>query len=341
MNGDVGGALRRVGKVMDDGGFPVLVVSEAAVRSIIDWPVAIDAVEAAFRAVADGRAETFPTLAGRGEDGELVNIKFGNASGAPRLIGHKTGTYWPMNPTRGLPSHMASTMLLDPETGRMRALVNSSFLNRFRTAAADAVAVRTLARPDASRLGVIGAGAQAEYEIRAIVKVRPIQTIRIASRTTEKAHALSARLADLDLDIRATSADEAAAESDVIVTVTPATSPVLHDDRVAPGTHVSAMGSDRRGKRELETDLLMRGRLFADFPGQSTDIGEYQHLPAHLVSDRVTAIGDVLSGKKPGREHDDDITIFDSSGIAAQDLFVADAILRAAVESGRCQTIMM
>lgn len=161
--------------------------------------------------------------------------------------------------------------------------------------------------------------------------VGALEEIHVVGRTPERGEHFRAELADHGLRSRVTNAEEACQDADIIVTATTARSPLFQAGWVRPGTHVASMGSDQRGKQELPTDLLMTARLFCDLPSQSVAIGEFQHVASHVADGTVTvtAIGDVLTGQTVGRRSPEDITVFDSSGIALQDLAVATALLDA------------
>lgn len=318
------------------------IISEETVRDIVTRQLAFDAVRAAFEAVAVDRSRVFDVVIGTGlHPGEAFALKSG-IDGESELVGFKCGTYWAGNNDKGLPAHGSTILLLDPETGFPQLVVNASLLNGYRTAAANAIAVSSLARADAAVLGVLGAGHQAEHEIRAVAEVRTLSLIKISTRSETRASWMAGRLQDVDIDIRFTSAEEAVRGSDLVVTVTPSESPLVRDEWISEGTHISAMGADAKGKHELDTSILRRASLFADYPRQSILIGEFQH--AHdegLINsaDDICALGLVTLGKSPGRTSDSQITVFDSSGIAVQDLTVAGAVFEAAREMGRVQTI--
>lgn len=318
------------------------VISEETVRKIVTRQLAFDAVRDAYEAVATDRARAFDVVIGTGlNHGEAFAIKSG-FDRENELVGFKCGTYWAGNFDKGLPAHGSTVLLLDPETGFPTALVNANYLNGYRTAAGNAVATSCLARSDAAVLGVIGAGHQAEQEIRAVAEVRALSLIKISTRSEVRAHWIADRLKDVDIDIRFTSAEEAVRGSDIVTTVTPSESPLVRDEWIGEGTHISAMGADDRGKHELDTDILKRASLFADYPQQSIVIGEFQHgYEDGLIDsvDEICALGLVTLGKAPGRISDTQITVFDSSGIAIQDLAVAGAIFEAAEKMGEIQYI--
>lgn len=318
------------------------VVSEATVRKIVTRQLAFDAVKEAYEAVAADRAQVFDVVVGTGlNSGELFAVKSGSDP-ENRLVGFKCGSYWAGNFEKDLPAHGSTVLLLDPETGFPQVLVNADYLNGYRTAAGDAIAVATLARADATVLGVIGAGHQAEQEIRAVAEVRALSSIKISTRSDARARWIAGRLEDVDLDIRFTSAEDAVRGSDIVITVTPSEAPLVRKEWVGEGTHVSAMGADALGKHELDTDILKSARLFAEYPRQSITIGEFQHAHAEGLltsAEDVCALGSVTRGDAPGRTSDAEITVFDSSGIAIQDLTVANAVFRAAQEMGEVQRI--
>lgn len=309
---------------------PVVIPSETCMK-LIDRKIAFDAIEAALIAAADGSGSVNPVVIGHGLNaGETFSMKSGLLRGLP-AVGLKVGGYWPGNDAHGLPRHQSAILLLDPASGRLMAVIEGGALNGLRTAAADAVAASVLARPDAATLAIFGAGKQALHEVRAICDVRPIRRIFVCSRNAASADAMSATLrGELPPEIRVVSSDaeHAARNADILVTATPARAPLFDAAWIKPGTHVASMGSDQAGKQELPPGLFPRARLFCDLPEQALVIGEMQHAkPLIQAGHPLTAIGDVLSGKVAGRVSDDDITVFDSSGIALQDLAIAAAVL--------------
>ena len=318
------------------------VLSEAVVREIITLELAFDAVSDALKSVANEEASIMPVvLADGAPEGAMFGVKTATHLSAG-LLGLKVGSYFPGNHARGTPNHGSTTLLLDGETGLPKALVSAGYLNGLRTAAANAVAVDRLAREDAAVLGVIGAGHQAEFEVRAVAARRSLQRVKVWSRTPASAEHLCQRLGDLELEVVAVEDARHAVEGcDIVTTVTPARQILVEAGWVAPGTHISAMGSDTGGKQELDPELMRRATAFADQPSQSVRIGEFQHAAAAqlLTAESITPMGAVLLGQHPGRTSPDEITVFDSSGVAPQDLHVAAAVLREATARGRALTI--
>ena len=197
-------------------------------------------------------------------------------------------------------------------------------MNCYRTAAADAVATDTLARPNAKVLTVIGTGHQAAYEVQAIARIRKLSRLLVVGRDPSRAGYFNQKLVSSGLPAESATAEAAVRAADIIITATTATAPLFKPAWVQSGTHISSMGSDAKKKQELPSDLFPKASLFCDFPEQSVRIGEFQHAKTGITP---TAIGEVLTGGVPGRQNENEITIFDSSGISLQDLYIAKAIL--------------
>lgn len=211
------------------------------------------------------------------------------------------------------------------------ATIEAGEVNAYRTAAADAVATDALARKDASILTVFGTGHQAYYEVSAVCAIRDIEQIWVVGRNEARAIALVEKLRNDGLVADAcgfgknVTAKQACECSDIVVTVTTAQSPLFDADWIQPGAHVSAMGADKVGKKEIPTQLFERATLFCDYEKQSRVIGEFQHVNSET---EITEMHKVLVQSNQGRNSDKQITIFDSSGIALQDLFVAKRLLK-------------
>jgi ornithine cyclodeaminase len=316
----------------------VLVIEETAARRLVGPAEAISAVEQAFRSVSTGAARNFPVVREVLTDTPTI---YGIKSGAvlsDGLLGLKIGGWWPGNPERGLERHQSTTVLTDPETGRPSALVASNYLTGIRTAAAAAIAIRELARSDARVLAIVGAGAQARYQIEAARLVRNIGLVLVADLDNERAEALAAQCRQAGVDARPSGVQEAVQHCDILVTVTPARSPVVRDTWVRPGTHISAMGADTRGKQELEASLLLRASVFVDDWLQASNLGECQHaIAAGFTQDAIAgSLPDLLDGRIVGRRSPKEVTIFDGTGLAVQDLAIAAAALeRCGVASGQ------
>ena len=316
-------------------------ISNSATESLITEALAYEAVHRALMAAADGSVDMPPVvIVGGPRSGESLSVKCGSSSAA-NIVGLKVGGYWPRNAEVGTPRHSTSIILIDPETGRFGCIVRGDRLNGFRTAASDAVATDALARHDAATLAVFGSGHQAEFEVRAICRVRRIQRILIAARNASTANLLRSHLESCARSVELQNPRSACEQADILVTVTPSRAPLFENSWVREGTHISAMGADRRGKRELPLELLARSHLFADYRPQALEIGEFQHLrnQFHAGAAVIENIGDVLAGKAPGRQSADQITVYDSSGLAVQDLYVAAEVVRRARAAGLIQQL--
>jgi ornithine cyclodeaminase/alanine dehydrogenase-like protein (mu-crystallin family) len=235
----------------------------------------------------------------------------------------------PGNPAAGLDTHQGVILLSSGQTGEPVALLNASAVTEIRTAAVSVVATDLLARPDADVLAMIGAGVQARAHIRALDDVRKLTEIRLVSRDHVRADQLAASLRDV---VRApirvcASARDAVAGAGIVVTATSSATPVLEADWLEPGTHINAVGACLPSARELDTATVAGGVMFADSRvSLLAESGDYllaaadgAVTPAHIRAE----LGEVLTGSAPGREHDEEITIFESLGLAVEDLAAA------------------
>ena len=315
------------------------ILSESAVKKIATKKIAFDAVSEAFIAAYRKEGTVFPVVHAKGCDaGNTFSVKSGNLL-MQRVSGFKVGSYWAGNHAKGIPNHGTTTILLDEATGFARAVLNAGYLNGLRTAAANAVATNQLARKDASVLGVLGAGHQAIFEIKAICEIRDIKTILINSRKEKTATAAIRELSKDGIDAKYVDVEQVCQNADILTTVTNAKEPLFNANWIKPGTHISAMGADQPGKQELPVELVLNASIFADFPPQSIVNGEFEAAFNQNPELNVTAIGAVLVGDVVGRTSVEQITIFDSSGIALQDLCVAKSVLGMAIDQGLAQEV--
>ena len=309
----------------------MIYISEEESAALVTHELAFEAARQALVAATSKQSGVFPAVLGRAREAtNTFSIKSGSSD---HLTGVKIGSFWSGNPARGLPRHNSTIVLLDPQTGRLGAVIEAGKVNAYRTAAADAVAADLLARKQAKVLAIFGAGNQADFEVMALARIRPIETVLVVARPSQRRDAFVERVNDVGLKARAVSAEEAVRTADIVVTATPSREPLFDAAWVVPGTHIVSMGSDAPGKRELPSELLSRASLFCDLPSQSLEIGEFQHVRDAIDAGvlAVTSIGDVIEKRVPGRRFDNEITVFDSSGISLQDLCTADALIRAKV----------
>ena len=238
----------------------------------------------------------------------------------------------PQNPQRGLPTVMAVIILNDAKTGVPMAFMGGTYITGMRTGAAGAVAVKYLARKEARTLGVIGAGEQALFQIAAITKVRDIHDIFVYDINPEKIEGLAKKLEEnLGINIKTAPSIEKAVKTDILVTVTPSREPIVKKEYVLPGTHINAIGADAEGKEELESGILKRAKIVIDEWSQASHSGEI-NVPLRqgvIKKDDIYGfLSEVVIGEKSGRENDEEITIFDSTGLALQDLFTANLVFQ-------------
>ncbi|HEX6989581.1 MAG TPA: ornithine cyclodeaminase family protein [Bacillota bacterium] len=309
-------------------------LSGAEVSRALPMEAAIDAVCQAYIAVHRRSVQMPLRMQMSSEPFGGVNLFMpaGDAELARNVL--KVLSVYGDNPRRGLPAIMGLVVVFDAVDGRPLAVMDAARLTGLRTGAASGVSSRALARPDARVLAVIGAGAQAPFQIDAVLAVRPIEEVRLYSRTRSRAEALAARVRAGRPGLRAVVADSAAAAvrgADVICTATNAVEPVLETAALRPGAHVSAVGSFTPQMRELPADLLARaGRVYVDQREAAVEeAGEVIHAlrTGALPEDALIELGAVLAGEAEGRRDDDEITVFKSSGLAAQDLYAAARVL--------------
>lgn len=305
----------------------MIVVTEALSAAALDFELAFHAVQQAFMAATALESVSFPPLNARNIVPEnQLSIK---AGACPELVGLCIHSSWPENNVHGLERHGAAVILMNNRTGRLEAVIEGTRLGALRTAAADAVAASALARADSRVLAIFGAGRQAEHECLALAAIRQIDTILVVARDRGRGDAFVQKLRRHNLAAELSDARAACAAADIIVTATPSRAPLFQPQWIRPGTHIACMGADAPGKQELPAALLHKADLFCDLPEQSVRIGEFQHVAEAVRHGAVqlTAIGHVISGKARGRVSREAITIFDSSGLALQDLHVARALV--------------
>lgn len=315
----------------------MLIVPEREIAGLISPEAAFEAVEAVFGAMASGAARNFPVVReSLGHEDALYGFK-GGFDGQGQVLGLKAGGYWPHNlARRNLINHQSTVFLFEPDTGRVQAMVGGNLLTALRTAAASSVSIKHLARPDAQVLGLVGAGHQSHFQLRAAVKQRAFERVVAWNYHPEMLPKLAATAAELGLPFEAVSLEQLGAQADVIITITSAFSPSLMSRHVRPGTHLACMGTDTQGKQEVEAQLLARATVFADEVAQCVSIGEAQHAVAAGLIDAadLVPLGAVVNGSHPGRTSAEQITLFDGTGVGLQDLAVAAAAVRIAVERG-------
>ncbi len=312
----------------------MLIVPEALIAELVSPEDAFSAVEAAFAAMARGEAYNFPVVREALGEGRQYGFKSG-LDRAGSVLGVKAGGYFPGNAAKGIINHQSTVFLFDPETGRPTAMVGGGLLTALRTAAASAISIDQLARHDARVLGIIGAGHQAGFQLRAAARVRQFDRVIAWNLHPEMLPKLGAVAAELGLPFAAVDLPRMQ-EAEVIITITSSPAASLMAAHVSPGTHLACMGTDTKGKQEAEPALVAGATVFTDEVAQSVSIGEAQHAVAAglLREDQITPLGMVLTGKHPGRRSSGEVTLFDGTGVGLQDLAVAAVAVRRALERG-------
>lgn len=260
--------------------------------------------------------------------------------GNVNAMGIKVVSVFPGNEGTEYDSHQGAVMLYETEHGRLLGLIDASEITAIRTAAASGVATDELAKSDSSRLAILGSGVQARSHLAAMFAVRPITDVRIWSRTRDHAQAFAERESQRHgRPIHVSESAEAAVEgADVICTVTSAEEPILAGSWLSDGTHINAVGSSVPFTRELDTDAVVRSRLFVDrIESTLNEAGDFlfPKKEGAIDDDHIQAeIGDILIGEHPGRESESEITLFKSLGLAVEDVAAAHWIYEKALEQG-------
>jgi ornithine cyclodeaminase len=325
----------------------MLVLNQNEVNELLPMRACIDVMASALATLARGDAVLPLRTVLVYPDGTGAFAVMPAYLGTPKTIGAKVVTVVPGNHGTEFDSHQGAVLLFDAKNGSLVAILDATPVTAIRTAAVSAVATRELARENASSLAIIGSGVQALTHLEAMCAVRPIKTLRVYSRNRANCQ----RLADvarekfkLDASVAA-SGEDAVRNADIICTTTSSSEPVLFGDWVSPGAHINAVGSSQRSARELDSAAVVRSRLYVDrresalnesgdmlVPLKAGDI-----TPDHIVGE----IGDLLLGRAPRRGSDQEITLFNSLGLAIEDLAAASYVYEEAVRRGVGTSVML
>jgi len=318
----------------------MLILSRGDVIELLTLSDCVDAVEQAFRLHADGRT-LGPGVLGVPATGGGFHIKAAGLAATRTYFAAKVNANFPDNPRRsGLPAIQGIVVLADAQTGEPLAVMDSGSVTALRTGAATAVAAKYLARADARTATIVGAGVQGETQLAALAAVRPLARAWVFDLDHTRAERMAAR-ATAQLGFTVTPGPDLRAtlrESDICVTCTPSRRPLIAAGDVGTGTFIAAVGADSEGKQELDPALVASATLVVDVLAQCAVIGELQHaLAAGLLrrEDVHAELADVVGGRRPGRTRADEITIFDSSGTALEDVAAAVRVYEKARAAGR------
>jgi len=309
---------------------PTLLLDRNAVSNLMNMSGIIRVVEEAFRIWGEGKGN-MPAKA-------YLLVDHGDFRAMPAALPGCAGMKWvnahPHNSSRNLPSVMAVIIYNDPETGYPLAIMDGTEITAYRTGAAAAIASKYLARQDSNTLGIVGAGCQAYTQIRAHAELFNLSSINVFDVSTAAVDKLIRSFPGYSIKI--CSLEEAAA-SDIVCTLTPSREPIIKKEWIMAGTHVNAVGADAEGKEELEPSILKEAIVVVDDVRQATIGGEI-NVPIKkgifAVDEVYGTLAELVVGNKKGREDNKAITVFDSTGIAIEDIAVAKLIFEKAQQIG-------
>ncbi|MFT6075839.1 MAG: ornithine cyclodeaminase [Yoonia sp.] len=314
----------------------MIIVPEKEIAGLLTRADAFTAVEQVFAAMSKGDAYNFPVIREAiGYEDALYGFK-GGFDKTGMALGLKAGGYWPNNLEKhGVINHQSTVFLFDPDTGMVSAMVGGNLLTALRTAAASSVSIKHLARKEAKVMGMVGAGHQATFQLRAALEQREFEKVIGWNYHPEMLPNIEKIANEAGVPFEAVEL-EGMVEADVVISITSTFAPTVMAKHISPGTHIACMGTDTKGKQELETALLAQSTVFTDEVAQSISIGEAQHAIAAglILQSDVNELGAVINGTHPGRASDDEITLFDGTGVGLQDLAVAASIVKLAIEQG-------
>jgi len=337
----------------------VNILSKAEIASLLDMKSVVEAVEKAYAFKRSGKAELFPIVTHSFDVESEMDIKSGSVDGAG-IFGLKLVSAFAGNDKYDLPRLTGTILVLDRETGVLKSIMDGGHITNMRTGAAGGVGCKALARPESETVLMVGTGAQAPNLIAATLEVMGnIKRILVCNPNSfERCAAFCEKLPGLleekfaiygdsghgelmrkraNVEITPVSDLESACrQADIILTAVPSRTGVIRADWVRPGTHLSCIGSDMEGKQELDIALTAKAKRFCDDLTQAVTVGECEKAVKQglITPDDICELGDVLLGKASGRTGDEDITMFDSSGIGLQDLIVAAMVTERAKERG-------
>ena len=323
-----------------------LVLKEHEIVQLLPMAECIEVVAGAFAALDSGEmTQPLRSVFVPPDANGLMAWMPAHHAGAAPVFGMKVLCLVPSNPSRGLDAHQGLVLVSDGETGQLRALLDASPITAIRTAAVSALATRLLARADSSTLAIVGTGVQALGHLESIPLVRPIERVRIAGRTPERAREFVATLAGrYPFAIEASpSAEAAVRDADIVVTATNTREPVLRREWLSPGTHVNGVGASQRTHQELDTQTVADSALFTDRrESLENEAAEYRLAleesliaPSHLRGE----LGELVTGKIAGRTSDTELTLFRSLGLAAFDVAAAEHVVAKAHRDGAGLTV--
>ncbi|MFH0130437.1 ornithine cyclodeaminase family protein [Variovorax sp. VaC1] len=308
----------------------LLMLDKHQVDTLLSPDDVLQAVREAFVLHSEREGRVFPVVREPLSTGGVFGIKSGDVQ-AQGLLGFKAAGFWPANRQRGGEPHQATILLIDPATGRPLCVIDGNTVTTVRTGAAGGLGLQQLARPDSTRLCIFGTGVQARIQLDFVLRLLPsLREVLYVGTSGQRNAAFEAHFAQRCHIAPASDRNAAVAQSDIVITATPGGGALFDLQAVQPGTHLNCVGADTRGKRELPEGLLPRVRLVVDDRPQAQQIGETQWAP----DTPSIELGDLLTGKTPFERAPADITVFDMTGLALQDLTVARLLHERAAATG-------
>jgi alanine dehydrogenase len=323
----------------------VLWLAQEEVKSVMDMHSDMQVVESAFRQHGLGKVQMPPKsyLYYTAYNGDLRTMPAYLEE--EDITGVKIVNVHPGNPALGLPTVMALIVLISPQTGAPIAIMDGTYLTDIRTGAAGGIAAKYLARKDSKVIGLVGAGNQARAQLEALSEVFELEMVKVTSRTKESCEKFIQEAAGItSCEIRYEEKIEDVCDCDILVTTTPTRKPIVKAQWIKDGTHINAIGADAVGKEELDPELIIRSKIVVDDMVQALHSGEVNvPLSKHYISenDIHAQLGEVMVGLKPGRTSEEEITIFDSTGLAIQDVASAHLVYERAVSKGLGRQVRM
>lgn len=329
----------------------IRILSAADVKALFTLPMAIEAVEKAYLQKHTGQGGVWPLVFHEFDPGRAdLDIKSGNLD-AEGIFGLKLVSWFGANPDKGLPALYGTSLICDLATGQPKALLNAGPITDLRTGAAGAIGAKYLARRDSKNLLMVGCGELSPYLIAATLLALPqLQQVTVVNprhpeKAAQKLPAIEAKVNSLLSAAQcdhsycmaaAADTEQAVRQADVILTATQSRGALIRREWVKPGTHISCVGADMSGKQEIDEAILAEARVFGDDTAQCFSVGECETaVKAGLLQTLAGEMGAVIAGAVPGRTDDAQITVFDSTGIALQDLASAAVILHKAENENR------
>lgn len=341
--------------------FPFRVLNQENIKDLLDMRTAIELVERAYTLKEKDEASLFPMVFHEFKPGKAdMDIKSGELVGA-NIFGLKLVSWFGDNPSKNLPAVVGTVLVLDSRTGAPLGIMSGEFITMMRTGAAGGIGAKYLARKDSEYLVLVGSGHLGPYQIIAtLMSMENIKKVTVYNANSfEHANDFCKSIKDkllellapykvideefynqmlqrINISFEATQdIQQATEQADIIITATPARKPIIKKEWVKPGTHISCIGADMEGKQEIDENLFVNSRVFVDDVGQAISVGETEipYKKGLIATNQIEEeIGSVILGKVAGRVTNEDITIFDSTGISLQDLLTANYLLEQATE---------